>query len=72
MSIRISVWSRTRILRDGITATAFLLLVSSMTLLASAEDPPVITSFSGYGWLTWTNAPGVHGFTVQLASAANQ
>jgi len=68
MSIHTSAWSRTRILRGGITATAFLLLVSSITLLAPAEDPPVIVSFSGNGWLAWTNAPGVHGFTVQWAS----
>ncbi len=68
MSIHTSAWSRTRILRGGITATAFLLLVSSITLLAPAEDPPVIVSFSGNGRLTWTNAPGVHGFAVQWAS----
>jgi hypothetical protein len=68
MSIHTSAWSRTRILRGGITATAFLLLVSSITLLAPAEDPPVIVSFSGNGWLAWTNAPGVHGFAVQWAS----
>ena len=55
-------------LRDGITSAAFLLLVSSMALPAPAEDPPVIVSFSGNGRLTWTNAPGVHGFAVQWAS----
>ncbi len=67
MSSHFSAWSRARIFRYGIVAAAFLWLVGSMTLPAPAENPPVIVSLSGNGWLSWTNTPGVHGFAVQWA-----